>query len=171
MGIRSEEAVALVQNEAAAYPVRRYDDLDVYLFIMAMIFTLPWDQGFVSILFVFLLFVAMNLTTTFELFIQKMQKERTQLDSHHSAGALSGCRCVHCRIYNEPVDLLYKTVNACTFMDYPDKRKVHSFVRLWGTARGRVVLLRQFGVGYLGFPGNTEAKSGNLNHALNKTAG
>ena len=27
--------------------------------------------------------------------------------------------------HNEDPELLYKTINACTFMEYPDKSKVH----------------------------------------------
>ena len=30
--------------------------------------------------------------------------------------------------YNEPVELLYKTVNGCLNMDYPDKEKVHIYI-------------------------------------------
>lgn len=30
--------------------------------------------------------------------------------------------------YNEPYELLYKTVNGCVNMDYPDKSKVHIYI-------------------------------------------
>ena len=30
--------------------------------------------------------------------------------------------------HNEDPDLLYKTINACTFMEYPDKSKVRIYV-------------------------------------------
>ncbi len=144
--------------------------MSIYL-LWRMIFTLPWDQGFLNMVFGILLIVAETVTvlTTFELFLQKMQKERTQLDLPTIPPEFYPDVDVFIATHNEPVDLLYKTVNACTFMDYPDKQKVHIYLCDDGGRPEVEELARQFGVGYLGFPGNKEAKSGNLNNALSKT--
>ncbi len=73
--------------------------------------------------------------------------------------------------HNEEVDILYKTINACTHLDYPDKRKVHVYV-CDDTNRPAVrELAGRFGVGYFGLSAgeNKHAKAGNLNNALYKT--
>lgn len=145
--------------------------MTIYL-LWRMIFTLPWDQGIVSIVFGILLFVAETITvlTTFELFFQKMQKKRMQLELPTIRPEQYPDIDVFIATHNEPVDLLYKTVNACTFMDYPDKKKVHIYLCDDGGRPEVEKLARQFNVGYLGFPGNKDAKSGNLNNAMSKTS-
>lgn len=145
--------------------------MSIYL-LWRMIFTLPWDQGLVSIVFGILLFVAETVTvlTTFELFLQKMQKKRMELELPTVPPEEFPHVDVFIATHNEPVDLLYKTVNACTFMDYPDKTKVHIYLCDDGGRAEVEELARQFDVGYLGFPGNKDAKSGNLNNALSKTS-
>ncbi|WP_372629174.1 glycosyltransferase family 2 protein [Cohnella sp.] len=145
--------------------------MSVYL-LWRMIFTLPWNQGVLNMIFGILLIAAETITvlTTFELFFQKMQKKRTQLDLPTVPPEHYPDVDVFIATHNEPVELLYKTVNACTFMDYPDKRKVHIYLCDDGGRPEVEELARQFGVGYLGFPGNKEAKSGNLNNALSKTS-
>lgn len=144
--------------------------VSIYL-IWRIIFTLPWDQGFFGMFFGILLISAETVTalTTFELFIQKMNKERAQLDFPIIPPEYYLDVDVFIATHNEPVDLLYKTVNACTFMDYPDKQKVHIYLCDDGGRPEVEELAKQFGVGYLGFSGNKDAKSGNLNHALSKT--
>ncbi|GAB6927882.1 glycosyltransferase [Paenibacillus sp. JCM 10914] len=145
--------------------------MSIYL-LWRMIFTLPWDQGWMNMVFGILLIVAETVTvlTTFELFIQKMQKERTQLEFPNIPPEHYPDVDVFIATHNEPVDLLYKTVNACAFMDYPDKQKVHIYLCDDGGRPEVQELASEFGIGYLGFPGNKEAKSGNLNNALSKTS-
>lgn len=145
--------------------------MTIYL-LWRIFFTLPWDQGFWNVLFGILLVAAETITvlTTFELFIQKMQKKRTKLDFPTVPPEYYPDVDVFIATHNEPVDLLYKTVNACTCMDYPDKQKVHIYLCDDGARPEVEDLARQFGIGYLGFPGNKEAKSGNLNNALSKTS-
>lgn len=71
--------------------------------------------------------------------------------------------------HNESAKLLYKTVNACTFLEYPDKGKVHIYVCDDGNREEIRKLAEDFGVGYLGLSDNRHAKSGNYNHALSCT--
>ncbi|MCM3173626.1 glycosyltransferase family 2 protein [Paenibacillus sp. MER 99-2] len=144
--------------------------MTIYL-LWRIFFTLPWGEGILNVIFGMLLIVAETVTvlTTFELFFQKMQKKRTQLDFPDVPPDYYPHVDVFIATHNEPVDLLYKTVNACTFMDYPDKQKVHIYLCDDGARPEVEELANQFGVGYLGFPGNKDAKSGNLNNALSKT--
>lgn len=145
--------------------------MTIYL-IWRMFFTLPWGEGVLNVIFGILLIMAEAVTvgTTFELFFQKMQKKRAQLDFPVIPDEYYPHVDVFIATHNEPVDLLYKTVNACTFMDYPDKSKVHIYLCDDGARPAVEELAKQFGIGYLGFPGNKDAKSGNLNNALSKTS-
>ena len=71
--------------------------------------------------------------------------------------------------YNEPVELLYKTVNGCKYMDYPDKKKVHIYVLDDGSRPEMEAMCRKAGVGYIKREEHDHAKAGNLNNALAHT--
>ena len=71
--------------------------------------------------------------------------------------------------YNEPADLLYKTVNGCVHMDYPDKKKVHIYLCDDGKRQEIRELAEQMGVGYIDREDHKGAKAGNLNHAMSVT--
>lgn len=145
--------------------------MSIYLCWRA-IFTLPFGQGILNMIFGILLIVAETMTvfTTFELFIQKMKKESGQLDCPIIPIDYYPDVDVFIATHNEPVELLYKTVNACTFMDYPDKQKIHIYLCDDGNRPEVAELAKQFDVGYLGVENNKDAKSGNLNNALSKTS-
>ena len=70
--------------------------------------------------------------------------------------------------HNEPVELLYKTVNGCLNMDYPDKKKVHIYICDDANRPEMKALAEQLGVGYFGLENNKDAKAGNYNNALKK---
>lgn len=72
--------------------------------------------------------------------------------------------------YNEPEELLYKTVNGCIHMDYPDKSKVHIYICDDGKRETVKQLAQELHVGYLDRDNNEGAKAGNLNHALSVTS-
>ena len=71
--------------------------------------------------------------------------------------------------YNEPADLLRKTINGCNHLKYPDKNKVH----IWLCDDNRRPEMRKLAedmhIGYFDRPDNKGAKAGNLNHALGLT--
>lgn len=72
--------------------------------------------------------------------------------------------------YNEPCDLLRRTINGCAHLRYPDKSKVHVWV-CDDTRRPEMrALAEEMGVGYFDRPDNEGAKAGNLNHALGLTS-
>lgn len=68
--------------------------------------------------------------------------------------------------YNEPFEVLEKTITGALCLDYPN-------FRLWALDDGRRPWLKEFceakGIGYLTRPDNAHAKAGNINHALAKT--
>lgn len=71
--------------------------------------------------------------------------------------------------HDESVSLLYKTVNGCTHLRYPDRSKVHIYLCDDGNRPEVARLAEEFGVGYFGMAENTQAKAGNLNNALSQT--
>jgi cellulose synthase (UDP-forming) len=70
--------------------------------------------------------------------------------------------------YNEPIEVLEKTITGALSVDYPN-------FLVWVLDDGRRPWLREFceqkGVGYLTRGDNLHAKAGNINHALTKTNG
>jgi cellulose synthase (UDP-forming) len=74
---------------------------------------------------------------------------------------------VYIPTYNEPMEVLEKTITGALCLDYPN------FI-VWALDDGRRPWLKAFceakGVGYLTRPDNTHAKAGNINHALTKTS-
>jgi len=68
--------------------------------------------------------------------------------------------------YNEPIELLYKTIIGCINMDYPDKSKVHIYICDDGNRKEMKELSQKLEVGYITREENTHAKAGNLNNAL-----
>jgi len=135
-------------------------------------FTLPIREGFLNLIFGVLLVSAEIITvfTTFELFFQKMRLNQFQLVLPEVPEEYYPDVDVFIATHNEPVDILYKTVNACTFMEYPDKSKVHIYLCDDGDREEVKTLADEFGIGYLGLSGNKEAKSGNYNNALKNTS-
>lgn len=141
--------------------------MSIYL-IWRAFFTLPFGVGVWNVVGGLLLLIAEIITvwTTFELFIQKMQKRNTWLPLPQIPDHEYPHVDVFIATHNEPVDLLYKTVNGCVNMRYPDPTKVHIFLCDDGNRPEVAELAESFGVGYLGLADNEHAKSGNLNNGL-----
>lgn len=72
--------------------------------------------------------------------------------------------------YNEPPELLQKTINGCLGMDYPDKQKVHIYVCDDNRRESIKELADQMGVNYIKRADNKHAKAGNYNHAMSVTS-
>ncbi len=72
--------------------------------------------------------------------------------------------------YNEAPELVYKTINGCCHMDYPDKQKVHIYLCDDGNREEMRNLALSFGVHYLSRLDRTGAKAGNLNYALRNSS-
>ena len=72
--------------------------------------------------------------------------------------------------YNEPAELLRKTLNGCVHMRYPDPEKVHIWLCDDNRRPEMRALAEEMGVGYFDRPDNKGSKAGNLNHALGLTS-
>jgi cellulose synthase (UDP-forming) len=74
---------------------------------------------------------------------------------------------VYIPTYNEPIEVLEKTITGALCLDYPN-------LSVWVLDDGRRPWLKAFceakGVGYVNRPDNTHAKAGNINHALTRTS-
>lgn len=68
--------------------------------------------------------------------------------------------------YSEEPRLLYKTINGCLHMRYPDKSKVHIYLCDDNRRPEMRELAAKMGINYLDRPDNKGAKAGNLNNAL-----
>ena len=77
---------------------------------------------------------------------------------------------VYVTMYNEPEEILKRTLSAVTFMDYPADR-LHIYVLDDGHRPEIKKVAADFDVGYLTREGNKGAKAGNINHALPLTSG
>ncbi|MFP7492460.1 glycosyltransferase [Terribacillus saccharophilus] len=77
---------------------------------------------------------------------------------------------VYIATYNEPADLLKRTISASQMMRYPEDK-----LRIYVCDDGRRADIRQLtesmGAIYLDRPDNKHQKAGNLNHAMTKTNG
>ena len=142
----------------------------IYLLWRA-IFTLPFKQGAIALIFGIMLLIS-EITAalgTYELYWRKNRSNKVDLTLPEIPESWYPDVDVLVATHNEPVDLLYKTVNALTHLDYPDKSKVHIYIADDGNRPAMAKLAAQFGVGYFPLANNKEAKSGNLNNALKQT--
>ncbi|MEG2193055.1 MAG: glycosyltransferase family 2 protein [Oscillospiraceae bacterium] len=71
--------------------------------------------------------------------------------------------------HNEETELLYKTINGCLHLHYPDKKKVHIYICDDTNRKEMSELAAKMKVGYFGMSENEFAKAGNLNNALRQT--
>ena len=139
--------------------------------IWRAVFTLPWKNDAICIIFGILL-LGSEITSafgTYELYWSKSHASKMELKLPEIPASWYPDVDVLIATHNEPVELLYKTVNAIVHMDYPDKSKVHVYICDDGNRPAMAELAAQFGVGYLGLANNKHAKSGNYNNALSQT--
>lgn len=144
--------------------------MTIYL-LWRLFFTLPLQVGLPQLIFGIMLWVAETVTvmTTFELYYRKVKADKGHLDKPVIPSSAYPEVDVFIATHNESCDLLFKTASACTYMDYPDKSKVHIYL-CDDTCRNEVYeLSKELGIGYIGVKDNEHAKSGNLNYALSQT--
>lgn len=145
--------------------------MTIYL-LWRIFFTLPFKVGLAQVIFGILLIIAESITvfTTFELFVRKIKSDKYNLELPEIDKKDYPDIDVFIATHNESCDLLYKTANACTYMDYPDLSKVHIYF-CDDTNRTKVAdLAKKLHIGYIGLEENKDAKSGNLNNALKHTS-
>ncbi len=145
--------------------------LSVYL-IWRIFFTLPWREGVLQAAIGIALAAAETVTSLgmMELMVNRMKSSGYEIPLPDVASDRFPDVDVFIATHNESAKLLYKTINACTFLEYPDPDKVHIYVCDDGDREEIRKLAEHFGVGYLGLSDNRHAKSGNYNHALTRTS-
>lgn len=72
--------------------------------------------------------------------------------------------------HDEEVNLLYNTLNACLYLDYPDKSKVRVHLCDDGNRPEMRALADRLGANYIGMAEPKHAKAGNMNNALAQTS-
>lgn len=142
----------------------------IYL-LWRLLFTLPFDQGIPQMVFAVLLLIAETVTafTTFELYYRKVKADSGHLVMPKILPEDYPDVDVVIATHNEPTDVLFKTANACTYMDYPDRSRVHVYFADDGCRKEVASLAAELGIGYIPCEDNKYAKSGNLNNALRHT--
>ena len=143
----------------------------VYL-IWRIFFTIPWSAGILQAGAGVMLAAAEVVTTggMIELMVSRMKSKDHEIPLPDMPDALFPDVDVFIATHNEAPELLYKTVNACTFLEYPDKGKVHIYVCDDRNRREIKEMAGRLGAGYLGLADNRHAKSGNYNNALAHTS-
>ncbi|MBE5959959.1 MAG: glycosyltransferase [Lachnospiraceae bacterium] len=142
----------------------------VYI-VWRIFYTLPWSYGRVSICFGLFLLFAEVMGMAEQMFhfysmsdIKKAEKPSADPKDYPTVD-------VFIATYNEPAELLYKTVNGCVNMDYPDKDKVRIYLCDDGGREEIKQLADHFKIGYFARTDHEGAKAGNLNYALQHSNG
>lgn len=134
-------------------------------------FTLPLGHGKIAML----LGSVLLLSEIFGMFEQMIHFKNMTVLSYPKKPDVTGMDYptvdVFIATYNEPVELLFKTVNACTSMEYPEKEKVQIYLCDDGNRKEVRRLAKKFEVNYLSRKDHSGAKAGNLNHALAHSKG
>lgn len=147
--------------------------LSVVYLLWRIFFTIPWHANLFTLIFALLLVLSeilSNATGFILIFFRMLQtKKKMQLTipNYIKTQPLPDIDIVVVT-HNESVDLLRKTINAATYMDYPDKSKVHIIISDDGNRPEVKELAAQYHVNYSGMVDNKHAKSGNINHTLEK---
>lgn len=132
-------------------------------------YTIPWEDSPFAYISGLVLWVS-EVVSFFTAFVLIANKSRTfVLEKGEMTTDNLPDVDVFIATHNEDYSIVYKTVNACVHMDYPDKSKVHIYIAD-DTNRPEIrALAEEFSVGYFGLEDNKHAKLGNLNHALAQT--
>lgn len=141
----------------------------VYL-IWRTFYTLPLENGIVSIVAGVALLVV-EILGMFEAFVHYFNMSNIE-NPHAEEVPLEEYPDVDVFIatFNEPIEVLYKTVNGCVRMEYPDKKKVHIYLCDDGHREAVKALADKMGVGYIAREEHKGAKAGNLNYAMSVTS-
>lgn len=141
------------------------------LYLLWRIFyTLPFESGLISIIPAFYLIIV-EVLGMFEAMVHYFNMRDIQT---HEVPDVPAARMpdvdVLIATYGESQELLFKTVDGCLHMEYPDREKVHIFLCDDGNRPEMRQLAERMGVHYLNRPDHKGAKAGNLNHALQVTS-
>lgn len=146
-----------------------YTSYSIYLF-WRFYYTIPKSYGYISLIAGYLLFIAEAIgfieSSMFYLTLWDTDTPSTPEVDNKDFPDVD----IFVATYNEPNDLLYKTLIGCKNMDYPDKNKVHIYICDDGNRKELKELCKKLEVNYITRSENTHAKAGNLNNALAQTS-
>lgn len=141
----------------------------VIYILWRLFFTLPLHAGIVSLIAGIALFVA-EFISMLEAVIHYICMSK---DKAPEFPVIPESEYPHVDVliatHSEEPELLFKTINGCKHMEYPDPSKVHIYLCDDNDRPEMAKLAQKMGVGYFGLSGNKLAKAGNLNNALSKT--
>lgn len=139
--------------------------------IWRLFFTLPTSYGLLSLILGSILLIV-EMMGTFDFFLHFIGI--TKLVVPMKPILNKDCEYPHVDVfiatYNEPEDILYKTIIGCKNMDYPDKDKVHIYILDDGKRKSIKRLCEENAIGYITRDNNEHAKAGNINNALQYTS-
>lgn len=135
-----------------------------------LFYTLPFSYGYLSIALGVILFVCEFLSGAQAIINYLSQVSPTTLERPEIPDSWYLDIDVFVATHNEDINILYNTINACSYLDYPDKSRVHIHVSDDGNRPEVRELAERLGVNYIPFPDATQAKAGNLNNAISKTS-
>ncbi len=134
-----------------------------------LLFTLPLHHGVIALIWGILLWVSEAITVleTFTHFnnVRNLRLPEMPDIPNNMYPDVDLLICTH----NESAELLYKTLNGCRYLSYPDKNKVHIYLCDDQNRPEIKELTEQMGFGYFGFSGNIHAKAGNINYGFERT--
>lgn len=140
----------------------------VYL-LWRLFFTIPFGAPLWVLIFAILLLLS-EIISNFTAFVLIWNKQQVvKIDKPKVTPNEFSDVDVLIATHNEHPDLLAKTVNACTYMTYPDKSKVHIYISDDMDRPEIKQLAHKYHVHYMGVVDNKDAKAGNYNYTLSKT--
>lgn len=140
----------------------------VYL-VWRIIYTIPLKNGLISLISaVILLFV--EILGMFEAAVHYYNmSDITYPNKPHVDKDMYPHIDIFIATYNEPVKLLFKTINGCNSLDYPDKSKIHIYLCDDGNREEMKKLAASMNINYLTRTDRKGLKAGNLNNALSNS--
>lgn len=140
----------------------------IYL-IWRIFFTIPFGEGIIALIAGLYLLIVEIVGMFEEAVHYKNMSNIEYPELPDSDFALYPDVDVFVATYNEPVELLYKTINGCINMDYPEANKVHIYICDDSNRIEMKKLAEKMGVNYITRTKRKDAKAGNFNNALDKT--
>jgi len=132
-------------------------------------FTIPTTSGWLAFIIGSAL-VASECTTIFGAIIHFVNAARVKLPTMPKIDHLDYPQVdIFVPTFDESTDVIYKTLNGCKKLNYPDKTKIKIYLCDDGDRDEMKQLAQEFKVKYLHAPDNENAKAGNLNYAIHRT--
>ncbi len=132
-------------------------------------FTLPFDYGVLAMVCGLLLFISELIAVVEGILNQNAFADSVVPDMPIISDDMFPEVDILIATHTEEKELLYKTVNACKFLKYPDKNKINIYL-CDDTNRPEIKSLAdEMQINYITILNNKHAKAGNLNNAINKT--